>query len=145
MMHRFLCEPAGNLVQISKEPVCKERCDGGHQPAHCFEAFIECLICTDLIMFVFAFPETAAAEANIPVAEVGITKSSMVLPAWVGSYYPNEAGTFFTRLFSEEMIQRSISGLFFPGDIAFFEGEAIHVSIQCKTGRCLYSVPKNLR
>ena len=64
--------PVGHFIQVVEQPVCKKGCNRGHQPAECLQAFIKSLIGADLVMFIFAFPEPAAAESYIPVAQVFI-------------------------------------------------------------------------
>ena len=43
------------------------------------------LVGTDLVLFIFSFPEPASAKPYIPVAQLPVDKIFDCPPAWVGS------------------------------------------------------------
>ena len=61
-----------DVVQVAEDLLAEERRDGRHQAGHGLKAGVERLVGRKLVGVVFALPETAAREAHVPVAEVGV-------------------------------------------------------------------------
>ena len=112
-------------VQVLKKPVCKKwryRRDELTQmsPDIHIRSGRHFFIC-----FIFSFPKPSPAQSHIPVAQFSINKI-LYQPAgnWLAHNHQSSNITFFTRLFREDRIHLSISGL--SAGYIFFRKSKIH-------------------
>ena len=73
---RFSFVATRDVVQVAVELLTEERSDGRHESGDGLQAGVQRLVSRQLILVVFALPETATREAHVPVAEVSINELS---------------------------------------------------------------------
>ena len=72
VVHRFGVDTVGYVVEVAEHTLAEEGCDGCHQAGEGLQTGVERLVGRNLVFGVFAFPETAATQTHVPVAEVPV-------------------------------------------------------------------------
>ena len=143
-VHRLVGFMARYAIEVAVQPFGEERCNRCHQFGQSDQTLVQSLVSRDFIVGVLPFPETATAEAHVPVAQVFIHKLHD-LARGVGRFV---VGVIRINLIHQRMQGRKDPAIDFRAfphrDIRFHVAEIIDVGVQGEERICIVNGTKEL-